>query len=109
MMSDTVNDWLDEYDNYASPTRMPHGWDFADFENDEEISQMFNFGAWGGVRPYEFATDNPFMEHPQPLQRGIELFDAGELSEAILAFEAAAKRDRQVPLLSSVDPCYPLW
>jgi hypothetical protein len=94
-MSDLVNDWLGEYDDFVPPTAGQRGWDFGDFEADDEISRMFNFGAWGGIRPYEFSPDNPFADHPAPLLRGIELFDAGELSDAILAFEAAAQRDMQ--------------
>lgn len=94
-MSDLVNDWLGEYDDFVPPTVGQRGWDFGDFEADDEISRMFNFGAWGGIRPYEFSPDNPFADHPAPLLRGIELFDAGELSDAILAFEAAAQRDMQ--------------
>jgi hypothetical protein len=96
MMSDLVNDWLGEYDDFEPSTAGQKGWDFADFEADDEISRMFNFGTWGGIRPYEFSPDNPFSDHPAPLLRGIELFDAGELSDAILAFEAAAQRDMQV-------------
>jgi tetratricopeptide (TPR) repeat protein len=95
MMSDLVNDWLGEYDDFEPSTAGQKGWDFADFEADDEISRMFNFGTWGGIRPYEFSPDNPFSDHPAPLLRGIELFDAGELSDAILAFEAAAQRDMQ--------------
>jgi len=97
-MSDLVSDWLNEYDEYAPPTAAQRGWDLADFETDDEINRMFTFdgGNWGGIRPYEFSPDNPFVDHPNPLLRGIELFDAGELSDAILAFEAAAQRDNQV-------------
>lgn len=94
-MSDLVNDWLGEYDDFVPPMAGQRVWDFGDFEADDEISRMFNFGAWGGIRPYEFSPDNPFADHPAPLLRGIELFDAGELSDAILAFEAAAQRDMQ--------------
>jgi len=96
-MSDLVSDWLNEYDEYAPPTAAQRGWDLADFETDDEINRMFTFdgGNWGGIRPYEFSPDNPFVDHPNPLLRGIELFDAGELSDAILAFEAAAQRDNQ--------------
>jgi len=92
-MSDLVSDWLNQYEDFVPPTGHSN---FADFEADDEISRMFNFGSWGGIRPYEFSLDNPFLSHPQPFLRGIELFDAGELSDAILAFEAAAQRNIQV-------------
>jgi hypothetical protein len=107
-MSDLVNDWLGEYDDFVPPTVGQRGWDFGDFEADDEISRMFNFGAWGGIRPYEFSPDNPFADHPAPLLRGIELFDAGELSDAILAFEAAAQRDMQAHPTPTPTPTHPL-
>lgn len=115
-MSDLVNDWWNEYDDFNHVPQGQQGWDLSDFEADDEISRMFNFGSWGGIRPYEFSPDNPFVDHPQPLLRGIELFNAGELSDAILAFEAAAQRDMQVlaasllsTLLSKPRPINTFW
>ena len=37
---------------------------------------------------YEFADQNPYVGHPNPLKEGQELFRRGLLSEAVLALEA---------------------
>ena len=37
------------------------------------------------------ATDNPYCQHPLPLQEGSRLAAAGTLRFALLAFEAAAQ------------------
>ena len=37
---------------------------------------------------YEFAPNNPYLSHADPLAEGRELFAAGLLSEAALALEA---------------------
>ena len=42
-----------------------------------------------------FQEENPFMDHPNLLEKGIELFDKGELGDAILAFEALVQKDIQ--------------
>ena len=42
---------------------------------------------------YEFQVNNPFDSHADPMAVGVELVGQGLLSEAVLAFEAAAKRD----------------
>jgi len=42
---------------------------------------------------YEFQANNPFDSHADPMAVGVELVGQGLLSEAVLAFEAAAKRD----------------
>uniref|UniRef100_A0A7S4BWN4 Peroxin-5 n=1 Tax=Chrysotila carterae TaxID=13221 RepID=A0A7S4BWN4_CHRCT len=44
---------------------------------------------------YAFRDDNPFLGQPGLLQRGIELFQAGELRQAILALEAAVQADAE--------------
>ncbi|KAL2912861.1 Peroxisomal membrane signal receptor PTS1 [Polyrhizophydium stewartii] len=46
------------------------------------------------LQPYVFESENPFLEHPDPLGVGIELRRRhASLSEAALAFEAAVQRD----------------
>ncbi len=84
--------WLDEYEDFAIPPDRLANIDFSDFERDAEINNMFDFDGWGGIRPYEFNLDNPFLSHPNPMELGIDLFNRGELSDAILAFEAVAQR-----------------
>mmetsp|Transcript_12240 Transcript_12240/g.19777 ORF Transcript_12240/g.19777 Transcript_12240/m.19777 type:complete len:610 (-) Transcript_12240:40-1869(-) len=44
-------------------------------------------------RPYEMMSDNKFTSEDNPYERGLELFKAGEISDAILAFEAAVTKD----------------
>lgn len=44
-------------------------------------------------QPYELASENPFAKDDNPYERGLELFKAGQLANAILAFEAAVTQD----------------
>jgi peroxin-5 len=44
-------------------------------------------------RPYELAAQNKFASAEDPFGRGMELFRAGNLPDAILAFEAAVSQD----------------
>jgi len=37
---------------------------------------------------YQFADQNPYVGHPNPLKEGQDLFRRGLLSEAVLALEA---------------------
>lgn len=37
---------------------------------------------------YQFADNNPYVGHPNPLKEGQDLFRRGLLSEAVLALEA---------------------
>ena len=77
---DGAAEWLDAYDNFIS-------------ERPGDEAE----GAWAAAMArrgeYEFAADNPYLTHPDPLAHGIELFRRGVLSEAVLALEAAAARD----------------
>ncbi|KAI8928889.1 hypothetical protein BC831DRAFT_446265 [Entophlyctis helioformis] len=44
--------------------------------------------------PYTFETENPYLDHPDPLAEGLSLIrQQGSLSQAALAFEAAVQRD----------------
>ena len=63
------------------------------FDDEEEIwnnSSMVNPFGQSVVedKPYEFEPDNPFMDHPHPMEEGLRLMDSGNLSDAALAFEA---------------------
>eukprot|EP01130_Rhizamoeba_saxonica_P005791 TRINITY_DN2296_c0_g1_i3.p1 TRINITY_DN2296_c0_g1~~TRINITY_DN2296_c0_g1_i3.p1 ORF type:complete len:640 (-),score=145.62 TRINITY_DN2296_c0_g1_i3:30-1949(-) len=44
-------------------------------------------------KPYVFSEDNPYLSHSDPLAEAKELFDNGNLSESILAFEAGLSKD----------------
>jgi len=39
--------------------------------------------------PYEFEQENPHLNDPQAFEKGMALFEKGDISEAILCFEAA--------------------
>lgn len=43
--------------------------------------------------PYEFQQNNPYLEDADPFQKGLALFNKGNITEAILAFEAAVQKD----------------
>jgi len=44
-------------------------------------------------KEYEFETENPFLTHENPFEEGLQLADNGNLSDAVLAFEAAAQKN----------------
>jgi peroxin-5 len=78
---DASGDWVEAYDEFVAQHAQQDGaeaaWAEAAFRRGE----------------YEFAENNPYTSHPDPLAQGIELFRRGVLSEAVLALEAAAARD----------------
>ena len=83
-------EWLREFGDWEGPD-----WDFSEFSRmgfDRDFSQRW-FGATRTNREYEFEQENPFKDHPSPFQAGMHLFAKGELSDAILAFEAAVQID----------------
>ena len=43
--------------------------------------------------PYEFAPDNPFTALKTPFDDALKLYQEGDLSDAILAFEAEVQRN----------------
>ncbi|RKP17999.1 TPR-like protein [Rozella allomycis CSF55] len=51
---------------------------------------MLDFG------PYPFAENNPFLNLDSPLNKGLELFRAGDLKNASLAFEAAIQKNENI-------------
>jgi Flp pilus assembly protein TadD len=46
---------------------------------------------------YQFAADNPYAQHDDALKEAMRLFEAGNLSEAILAFQAAMATNAENP------------
>ena len=46
-------------------------------------------------REYQFHPENEFLESANPYQEGVALYGAGKLNEAILAFEAALRKDME--------------
>ena len=78
---DANGEWIEAYDEFVAQHAQQDGaeaaWAEAAFRRGE----------------YEFAENNPYTSHPDPLAEGIKLFRRGVLSEAVLALEAAAARD----------------
>eukprot|EP01105_Mastigella_eilhardi_P018879 TRINITY_DN4405_c0_g1_i2.p1 TRINITY_DN4405_c0_g1~~TRINITY_DN4405_c0_g1_i2.p1 ORF type:complete len:665 (-),score=175.19 TRINITY_DN4405_c0_g1_i2:72-2024(-) len=75
---------------------------------DEYAAESFDGSNWaddfakeagpassGAVGEYAFADDasNPFLSHAAPLSKGIDLYQAGNVADAILAFEAEIKHN----------------
>lgn len=80
MGSDAVRDWEKDYE---------------DFEfNGQEAEEIDPDPVTAPCAPYVFESNNPYINHPNPLAEGQRLLEAGgSLSEAALAFEAAVQRE----------------
>ncbi|KAI9599105.1 hypothetical protein BDF19DRAFT_430102 [Syncephalis fuscata] len=64
--------------------------DLEDDVGEDDWQSQFQRTLAGG--PYTFETDNPYMQHPDPLAEGQRLrHEGGSLTEAALAFEAAVQ------------------
>lgn len=70
--------WEDDYDDYLnSPGPM----------NDPDP-------LTGPLLPYHFEKENPFLNHENPLEEGLRLWnEGGQLSAAALCFEAAVQKE----------------
>jgi len=89
--ADDKGDWAHEFaDQYGHD---PSEW-ADDFQQFNEQSEWINQFSEASVSPadveYVFSdpSENPYMDHPNPFQKGIKLFDEGKISDSILAFEA---------------------
>ncbi|XP_024394848.1 peroxisome biogenesis protein 5 isoform X2 [Physcomitrium patens] len=68
---DVSSEWVDSYDQFV-----------------EESVRGEQMKAGSSRFVYQFADNNPYVGHPNPLKEGQELFRRGLLSEAVLALEA---------------------
>lgn len=81
--SEDISEWLDEFENF----------DWKEYvaamhrESDQVSKHATGF-------EYLFANDNPYLESADPMAEGIRLMDQGNLSNAILAFEAEVQHSR---------------
>eukprot|EP01121_Diplochlamys_sp_Union-15-3_P009805 TRINITY_DN2690_c0_g1_i2.p1 TRINITY_DN2690_c0_g1~~TRINITY_DN2690_c0_g1_i2.p1 ORF type:complete len:712 (-),score=133.57 TRINITY_DN2690_c0_g1_i2:101-2128(-) len=78
-------DWIDDYTKFA--------------EDDSKWAQEFEtfsgntaFEAENNGE-YEFQKDNPFIDDANAFEKGLKLFEEGNIPEAILAFEASVQKD----------------
>ncbi|TPX58957.1 hypothetical protein PhCBS80983_g02774 [Powellomyces hirtus] len=84
----TVRDWEDDYGNFDYDEPEPLG------EADPVIAPC---------APYLFESDNPYVEHEDPLAEAHRLLNSGqELSYTALALEAAVQRDPENSLAWSL-------
>eukprot|EP01116_Phalansterium_solitarium_P000217 TRINITY_DN10127_c0_g1_i2.p1 TRINITY_DN10127_c0_g1~~TRINITY_DN10127_c0_g1_i2.p1 ORF type:complete len:701 (-),score=211.05 TRINITY_DN10127_c0_g1_i2:436-2538(-) len=80
------NDWIDEFTN----SRESDDWvnDYQTFMSER---------AWDSTSIHEYVftdpAENPYITHSNPLEKGMQLFRDGQLSQAILAFEAELHRN----------------
>lgn len=74
-------DWAAEYGDGAG--------DFAD------SAAAWNESAQLEDKPqqYQFSSDNPYMTSENPMEEAMKLLNEGDLTRAILAFEAAVQKD----------------
>lgn len=58
----------------------------------DEYERVYN-GLTQHDDSYEFQDNNPFLRDPQALDKGLQFFRDGRLTESILALEAAVQQD----------------
>ncbi|XP_050304470.1 peroxisomal targeting signal 1 receptor isoform X2 [Anthonomus grandis grandis] len=94
--------WAESYDKSTVDEEKPAFWDQLqkDIEkamgNDENSAHPWldEFNSYYNTphKEYEFSTENPMSDLPNPLERGKELLNQGDLPSAVLCFEAAVKQ-----------------
>eukprot|EP01118_Nematostelium_gracile_P017441 TRINITY_DN7447_c0_g1_i1.p1 TRINITY_DN7447_c0_g1~~TRINITY_DN7447_c0_g1_i1.p1 ORF type:complete len:685 (+),score=176.13 TRINITY_DN7447_c0_g1_i1:71-2125(+) len=89
-------DWVQEfYENERSEAESGGIWNWlSQYEQTDEAEEWFQEFQKGSptsyLSQYEMTdpADNPYMAHPNPFQKGLELFNEGDIEQAVLAFEA---------------------
>jgi len=61
-------------------------------QNDQDLVSQYQAYVDGRNTEYTFEGDNKFMNDPEALQKGIDLFNKGDLPSAIKALEAAVQQ-----------------
>eukprot|EP00029_Vermamoeba_vermiformis_P004166 TRINITY_DN14696_c0_g1_i1.p1 TRINITY_DN14696_c0_g1~~TRINITY_DN14696_c0_g1_i1.p1 ORF type:complete len:672 (+),score=146.82 TRINITY_DN14696_c0_g1_i1:50-2065(+) len=102
--------WVNEFENFDEPKQWVEDFekfdmndpqwvnDFTGSATEEWIKQYQEIMKNNGFleQPdYQFQQENPFMNHPAPFEKGMELFNRGDIPEAILCFESAVQRDEK--------------
>jgi peroxin-5 len=94
-------DWHDEYQEMSKKWDLQNKeWlkEYANYDTEQWIKDYKELLAKEGLvvsenHDYEFQTENPFLQHPEPFQEGLRLFREGNIPDAILCFEAAVQKD----------------
>jgi len=89
---DYFDNWIEQFSQEGGPKPNAFGDDWLE-EYQSQMSRLNVDDFPEGTQEYKFSEANPFMEDPDPLARGRELFRSGVLTEAALALEAAVMRD----------------
>ncbi|CAD5116374.1 DgyrCDS5271 [Dimorphilus gyrociliatus] len=71
-----------EWDDLMKSEEGEHPW-LNEFENFEPAK----------YNEYNFEEDNPLLEHPAPFEEGLKRLKEGDISNAVLLFEAAVQKD----------------
>jgi len=84
--------WADQFSNEWSQDYLKGNWE------EQDLFNQYN-DVWDKIQErekenqkYNFQGENKYLDDPNALQKGIELFNQGNLPEAILALEAAVQR-----------------
>jgi hypothetical protein len=85
----TPGDWEKEFRNLMPEFNPSHYDNNQEGQLDYEVDPVL-----AELAPYTFEPNNPYLEHLNPFQAGIEIINTrGSLSAAALAFEAAVQRN----------------
>ena len=66
---------------------------FQEMSKEEDHPWLNDFKtSYEPFKEYDFREDNPMKEHPNALEEGKKMLEAGDLPSAVLLFEAAVKQ-----------------
>ncbi|XP_071050066.1 peroxisomal targeting signal 1 receptor isoform X2 [Onthophagus taurus] len=65
----------------------------ADTETEHTWANEFNDEYYDPYKEYKFSDENPLADIENPLERGKEMLEKGDLPSAVLCFEAAVKKE----------------